>query len=213
MRWASFIFVSLLIITLGFGCAHKKEAVKTAEQLYTEAADLAKTGKVEKAAEAFMQVRTFYPANDFARKSLLATGDLYFDEKLYEDALKNYNEFRLLYPTDASAGYCLYRIAMCHYEQMSTFDRDQGETSRAIQTYETFLKSYPSSPYAADATIKLKEAKKLLATSSIAIGKFYLKKHDEKAACNRFKTVKRQYPDIAFDEDLDALIAKACTTH
>jgi outer membrane protein assembly factor BamD len=213
MKWLSYILVSVLMISLAVGCAHKKEEIKSAEQIFQEASAFAKKGKVEKAADAFMQVRTYYPGHDLARKSLLATGDLYFDQELYEEALKNYDEFRLLYPTDADAGYCLYRIGMCHSQQMNTFDRDQSETSKASQTYETFLKSYPSSPYAADATVKLKEARTRLATHYLSIGKFYLKKHNSKAACQRFQSIKRQYPDIALDEDLDALIAKACTTN
>lgn len=212
MRWTSLILVSVMIAAFTFGCAQKKEEIKPAEELYTEASALAKKGKVEKAVEVFMQVRTYYPANDLARKSLLGTADLYFDQELFADALKNYDEFRLLYPTDPEAGYCLYRIAMCHYKQMGTFDRDQTETSKAIQTYETFLKTYPGSPHAPDATSKLKEAKTLLVTHYVSIGKYYLKKHNDKAACNRFRLVKNLYPDIALDEDIDALIAKACTT-
>jgi outer membrane protein assembly factor BamD len=212
MRWVSFIFFCFVAASLAVGCAHEKEVIKPAEELFKEASALAKKGKVEKAAEAFMQVRTYYPAHDLARKSVLATGDLYFDQELYEEALKNYEEFRLLYPTDVEAGYCLYRIGLCHYEQMSTFDREQSETSKAIQTFQTFLKTYSGSPYVTDATAKLKEAKTRLATHYLSIGKFYLKKHNSKAACNRFQLVKRQYPDIDLGEDIDSLISRACTT-
>jgi len=212
MRWASFIFFSLTIVLLALGCAHEKEVIKPAEELFNEASALAKKGKVEKAAEAFMQVRTYYPGHDLARKSVLATGDLYYDQQLYEEALKNYEEFRLLYPTDIEAGYCLYRIGMCHFEQMSTYDRDQSETSKAIQTFQTFLKTYPGSPHVADATLKLKEAQTRLATHYLSIGKFYLKKHNTKAACKRFQFIKRQYPDIELGENIDALISRACTT-
>jgi outer membrane protein assembly factor BamD len=212
MRWVSFILVSILIALSAFSCAHEKEVIKPAEELFKEASALAKKGKVEKAAEAFMQVRTYYPGHDLARKSMLATGDLYYDQEMYEEALKNYEEFRLLYPTDTEAGYCLYRIGMCHYEQMSTYDRDQSETSKAIQTFQTFLRSYQSSPYAADATAKLKESMTRLATHYLSIGKFYLKQGNSKAACNRFHLVKRQYPDIELGEDIDALISLACTT-
>jgi outer membrane protein assembly factor BamD len=212
MKRAIYIILSVLMFTVVLSCAHKKEETKPAQELFTEASALAKKGKVEKAAEAFMQVRTYYPGHELARKSLLATADLYYDQETYPEALKNYEEFRLLYPTDAEAGYSLYRIAMCHYKQMTTYDRDQTETVKAIQSYEAFLKTYPNSPYSTDSTSKLKDAKKLLASHYISIGKFYLKKKNNKAACTRFQLVKRQYPDINLDENIDALISRACTT-
>jgi len=211
MKKVLLFFYIICMIFLVFGCAKTKEEIKPADVLFSEASDLAKKGKVEKAVDAFMQVRTYYPGHELARKSLLATADLYYDQESYEEALKNYEEFRLLYPTNSEAGYCLYRIAMCHYKQMGTYDRDQTETVKAIQSYETFLKSYPNSPYVTDGTAKLKDARKLLATHYISIGKFYMRKN-KPAACNRFQMVKRQFSDLDVGEDIDALIARACST-
>jgi len=211
MRKVFFFFCIICMILLVFGCAKTKEEIKPADVLFSEASDLAKKGKVEKAVDAFMQVRTYYPGHELARKSLLATADLYYDQESYEEALKNYEEFRLLYPTNSEAGYCLYRIAMCHYKQMGTYDRDQTETVKAIQSYETFLKSYPNSPYVTDGAAKLKDARKLLATHYISIGKFYMRKN-KPAACSRFQMVKRQFSDLDVGEDVDALIVRACST-
>ncbi|MGD0821003.1 MAG: outer membrane protein assembly factor BamD [Desulfomonilia bacterium] len=213
MKKVPFIIVSMVIIAIISSCAHEAEKkIKPAQELYDEAAALAKKGKVEKAADAFMQVRTYYPGHELARKSILETGNLYYDHEDYELALKNYEEFRLLYPTDLDAGYCLFRIGMCHYKQMSTFDRDQTETTKAIQSFEGFMKSYPDSPYGKDATNGLKEARTVLAKHYLYIGKFYLKKGNKKAACNRFQSVKQQYADTDLGEDIDILISKACTS-
>lgn len=194
------------------GCAHDEEGVRPAQELFDEAQALARKKSVEKAAEAFMQVRTYYPSHDLARMALLATADLHYDNGDYESALKNYQEFRLLYPTDAEAGRCLYRIGMCHFQQMGTFDRDQSQTARAIQSLDAFLKTYPDAPQAEDAALKLKEARTLLARHDLSIGKFYLKKGNHKAACARFQAVKRQYLDAGLEEDLDSLILQACTS-
>lgn len=212
MRPLLCIIVFLLSAWLISGCATEQEAVKPAQELFDEAAALAKKGDVEKASEAFLQVRTYYPAHDLARKSLLRTADLYYDNEDYESALKSYDEFRVLYPTDPDAGYALFRIAMCHHQQMGTFDRDQSDTLRAIQNFEAFLKSYPGSPYTAEASEKLKEARTLVAKHDFSIGKYYLKRGKTRAACARFQTVKRQYPDVDLGEEIDSLIATACTS-
>jgi len=207
------VFILTLWLSAAFllsGCAHDTDKIKPAQELYDEAAQLGKDGDVEKAVEAFMQVRTYYPGNDLARKSILGTADLYFDKEDYDLALKNYEEFRLLYPTDIDAGYCLYRIGMCHFKQLGTLDRDQSKTRKAIQTFDAFMKTYPNSPYVTDAAKNLKEARTLLAQHYLYIGKFYLKKGNTAAACKRFQSIKQEYPDIDPGEDVDSLISKTC---
>ena len=207
LGYALFFIAFLMFVS---GCAHKDTQVRSAQDIFKEARELAQKGKVDKASEMFMEVRTYYPGDELAKKSLLETGDLYYNNELYESALQSYEEFRLLYPTDPEAGYSLYRIALCHFNQMNTLDRDQSESVRAIQTFENYLSSYPDSPYAQAAKDQLVEAKTLLASHYVYIGKFYLKKKDNKAACNRFQYVKKQYPGISLEDDLDALISQSC---
>ena len=210
MRTALSIFLFMIFAPLLFNCSHESDKIRPAQELFDEASQLAKNGKVDKAADAFMQVRTYYPGNELARKSILSTADLYYNQDDYELALKNYEEFRLLYPTDADAGYCLFRIGMCHYKQMGTLDRDQSETMRAIQSFEVFLKTYPISGYGKDAETSLKEARTLLARHYLYIGKFYLRKGNTKAACARFQSIQKQYSDTDLGENIDTLISTSC---
>ncbi|MEA3221720.1 MAG: outer membrane protein assembly factor BamD [Thermodesulfobacteriota bacterium] len=200
----------LILMCVLVGCAHKIPQEKSPLDLFNEAQELASKGTMEKAVDAFMKVRTIYPAHELAGKSLLAIADTYFDHKEYESGLGNYKEFMLLYPTDPDAGYCLYRIGMCHFNQMSTYDRDQSQTAKAINTFKELLARYPNSPYGDDASSKLKEAELIMAKHYIYIGKFYLKKHNYKAACARFRQVQALWPDIAKDEEINELISKAC---
>ena len=200
------------VVIFAYGCAHQEPGIRPAGELFQEATELAEQGKTEKAAEKFMEVRTYYPGDELARKALLATADLHYDEEDYASALQSYEEFRLLYPTDYEAGYCLYRIAMTHFNQIGTFDRDQTETVRSIQTFENFLSSYPDSPHAEDAKVRLAEAKSVLAKHYVYIGKFYLKKKEHGAACKRFQYVREHYPNVPLDDDLDELISRSCQT-
>mgnify|MGYP000905303864 CR=1 FL=1 len=208
-----YIQLSIILIALGIlplGCAHKPEQELPVGELYKEAQALAKDGKVDKAAEAFMKVRTYYPGDDLARESLLALGDLYFTHKDYQSSLGSYQEFRMLYPTDPKASYALFRISLCHSKQLLTFDRDQTETINTIRSFESFLKLYPDSPYELEAREKLRDAKTLLAKNWLYIGKFYLKKNDKKAACKRFQDVKTNFSELGLDKEVDKLIAETC---
>lgn len=209
MNYCRIILLALIVASL-VGCAHDQEGIKPAQTLFDEATLLASKGKVDKATEAFMEVRTYYPGHDLARKSLIATADLYFNEEQYDTAMESYKEYRLLYPTDTDASYSLYRVGMCYFNQLNTFDRDQTTTVQAIKTFEGFIYSYPDSPYVPDATEKLTASRQTLARHYIYIGKFYLRNHNKPAACKRFQYVRTQYPDIDLDEDLEELIAKSC---
>ncbi len=209
MRYHTIVFIPVLLLCL-FGCAHKPEEIKSAEVLFHEATKLAEQKKVEKATETFMEVRTYYPGHDLARKSLIAIAEINFEEKLYDEAMESYKEYRLLYPTDPEAGDSLYKIGLCYFNQISTYDRDQSNTAQAISILEEFINTYPNSPYAEQAREKLVDARTTMAKHYLYIGKFYLKNKNLEAACKRFNYVRRQYPDIDVGEDLDDLIAKSC---
>jgi outer membrane protein assembly factor BamD len=212
MIWKRLVLAALCASLLLAGCAHGPEAPKTAQELYDEAVRLATKGDVEKAADAFMKVRTYHPSHELARRALLATGDLYYDKKDYESAMKSYQEYRMLYPTDKEAGYCLFRIGMCHFNQMSEHDRDQGETVRAVSSFDSFLRTYPGSPHVEKARECLKEARKRLAQNMLIVGRFYLRKGNLQAACARFRVVGEHYGDVVSADELEALVSSSCST-
>jgi outer membrane protein assembly factor BamD len=206
---------SFLLITVGcllffLGCAHEEPKIRPAQEIYDEASQFANKGKVEQATEKFMEVRTYYPGDDLAKKSLLATADLYYNNELYESALQSYEEYRMLYPTDTEASFCLYRIGLSNFKEMTTYDRDQNKTVKTIQSFENFLSSYPNSQFSQAAKDHLSEAKIILAKHYLYIGKFYLKKKEYKSACTRFQYVKDHYSDLVLEEDVDSLIARSC---
>ncbi|HHO77307.1 MAG TPA: outer membrane protein assembly factor BamD [Deltaproteobacteria bacterium] len=209
MRYKRIILILFILVSIS-GCAHKPEEIKPAEVLFQEATQLATKKKVDKATEIFMEVRTYYPGHDLARKSLISIADLNFDEAYYDVAMESYKEYRLLYPTDLDASYSLYKIGLCYFNQMNSHDRDQTNTALTIQTFEEFIRIYPDSPYVSEAEQKRTEARSSMAKHYLYIGKFYLKNKNNAAACKRFDYVKHHYPDIDLGEDIDALIVKSC---
>jgi outer membrane protein assembly factor BamD len=203
--------VMLLVFSIVSGCAHAPDKELPADVLYKEAQEYAKGGRVEKASEAYMKVRTFYPGNDLAKQSLLELSDLYYKNEEYVSALNSYQEFRMLYPTDAKSEYCMFKSAMCHFRQILTIDRDQTETVKSIKSFEDFLRMYPNSTYTNEANENLKKSKIILAQNGIYIGNFYMtRKKWHEAACKRFNEVKKGFPGLGLDEQLDKLIEQSC---
>lgn len=206
------LIVLMLILFIACACAHTQGGKEPpADVLYSQAQQFSKDGKVEKASEAYMKVRTFYPGNDLARLSLLELSDLYYNDKEYASALNSYQEFRMLYPTDVKAEYCMFMSSMCHYRQILSYDRDQTETVKSIKSFEDFLRMYPNSTYSGEAYENLRKSKIALAQNAIFIGKFYMKKKKwHKAACRRFTEVKKDFSGLGMDEEVDKLIEQSC---
>lgn len=202
--------LGLITVLILAGCAHETPGKRPVQELFDEATVYATAGRIEKATDAFMLVRTYYPEHDLAKKALLKTADLYFDKEKYGSAIPDYNEFRTLYPTDPKAGYALYRIGMCHSRQIPSCDRDQTQTRLAIHTFKTFQRLYPNSVYMDDSIQTLTEARKVLARHDLAIGKFYLKNKNYEAACRRFQDIKKEYPGLGLDDEISRLIEQSC---
>ncbi len=205
----NYFWIMLTVLALLSGCAHDDAIKKPAADLMSEADTLAADKKMEKAAERYMMVRTYYPGDQLARKALLALGDLYYDNKEYELALANYHEFRMLYPTDVEAGYSLYRMGLCFFSQMQDHDRDQTQTRQAIKFLEDFIRSYPNSPYITDAENKLNESRRRLALKEIYVAKFYMHKREYTAAAKRLEAASQNYSGLGMDEEIHDLLREA----
>ena len=210
MKKISLLIAGCCIVFLALGCAHGPDQKKPPEDLFAEATKYASKGRVERATELFLQLRTYYPGHTLAREALLAMADLSFEHAEYDVALSNYREFRLLYPTDPQAVYSLFRMGMCHFNQKATFDRDQTEALRAIYAFQDLLDHHPDSPYAEEARTHIREARIVMAQNTLYIGKFYLKKKNTLAACRRFREAQRLYSGLGFDEEIDNLISRTC---
>jgi len=200
----------LILLIFLYACAHGPVREKTAEELFHQAQQLANKNKAEEAVDTFMKVRTFYPGDELAKRSLLSIADLYSKNKDYATALDNYKEFMLLYPTDPDTPYCLFKIGMSHFKQMCTYDRDQSETVKAVKTFKDLMEKYPASPYVKEGRIRLRDARIRLARHYIYIGKFYLRDHKYKAACRRFNYIRKNYSGLGLDKETKDLISKSC---
>src|SRR3984893_2242121 len=100
------------------------------------------------AREFFKQVTETYTQSPLRPDAKLAIGDTYMGEGTSEALVLGINEFQEFlsyYPTNPRADYAQYNIAMAHFRQMRTPERDQTETREAIKELESFLARYPNS--------------------------------------------------------------------
>src|SRR5919197_6393835 len=105
-----------------------------------------------------------------------------------------FQEFQSMHPTNEHIPYVVYSLGLAHFDQFSATDRDQKNTEIAKGHFETVIKNYPQSPYAAQAKEKLAKANGYLADHDFNIAFFYFQQEKYAAARDRFEEIVRRYP-------------------
>jgi outer membrane protein assembly factor BamD len=168
--------ILLMILSLAFVSCGKKAVVKKVDDpgvSYVEGVDLMKKKKYDQAITSFAKLRENYPFDPIAVVAQVKQADAYFEKKDYQMAASTYEDFVTTYPDDENAPYAMKRLAESYEKELPTIDRDQAITLKAIEKY-TFLKNrYPTSPYAADAQVRLKSLDERLAARELYVGEFY----------------------------------------
>src|ERR1700739_4522865 len=181
-----------------------------ADKLYNEGLYLMNQKSDPKAAsKKFEEVDREHPYSDWARKSLLMSAYAYYNAGDYDNCIGSATRYVTLHPGSPDAAYAQYLIAASHYDQIPDISRDQGRTEKAIAALEEVVRKYPTSEYAVSAKAKLEAARDQLAGQEMAVGRYYMARHDYTAAINRFKTVVTRYQTTRHVEEALARLTEA----
>jgi len=210
-----FLFCIFILLALAIaGCSFfsgfsKKEDDNSPQILYGNAMKLYEKKKYEKASEAFRKFKEEHPLSDLTPLVEVRLADsLFFDQK-YAEAFIQYQEFKKLHPIHAEVPYATYQMAMCHFKQILSIDRDQTQTEKAIELFRFVSENYPQSPYAEQARGKITFCRRQLADHEFYIGNFYFRTKKYRAALARFEGILQKYPDSGLEGKIQPLIA-AC---
>lgn len=188
------ICLALFSVLLISACATnevKKEL--SAEELYNTAfEDLQKT-RYKKAAQTFEQLEVEHPYSKWAVKAKLMSAYAYYKDESYDDAVLALDRFIKYHPGNKDVAYAYYLKGMCYYSQISSAEKDQGDTKQAEEVFERLIALYPNSKYAEDARKKLNLTEDYKAGQEMVVGRFYLNNGNYLSALNRFNVVLENY--------------------
>jgi outer membrane protein assembly factor BamD len=85
---------------------------------------------------------------------------------------------------------------LSYYKQISGIDTDQTPVKNAVVTFESFVKLYPSSQYAAEGTEMIRDCRDKQLQYEIYVGRFYLKQEKLPAAIARFEGALKAFGDL-----------------
>jgi len=178
------------------------------EGLYQRGLEEYQDGDYQRAAALFQRVKEEYPLSTLAIMAELGIADSYYSDKQYPEAALSYRDFVNLHPTNENLPYVMYQIGMCHYNGITTIDRDQSETFKALKEFERLLLRFPESRFAFMAEKKIRDCRKNLGEKEFYIGKFYFNMKEYRAALRRFETITREYANVGLDYQVNYFIAE-----
>lgn len=195
-------FLPLLLVFSGLiACSTMDKKSDTPEGAFALAEEFDKDERYEEALRRYTEVKNKFPYSNFATKSELAIADVYFKQESYPEAQVSYQAFRELHPKHPQIDYVLFRIAMSYYNQLpTTLDRDLTVAQDVISSFDEFLRRFPTSQYAKEASEKRIETLKMLAGKEEYIAEFYFKRAMFDSALSRYETLISTYPQLGFDE-------------
>ncbi len=195
---AQWVGIALLAAILS-ACGGSKDAGPslgnlTPEQIYKQGEIKLETEKKpDDAIRYFQEIERLYPYSEWAKRAVIMQAYGQHKAKDYEESRSTAQRFLDTYPGDEDAPYAAYLMALSYYDQIDDVGRDQGVTFQALQSLRSVIEQYPESDYARSAMLKFELAFDHLAGKEMEIGRYYLKRGNNTAAINRFRTVVQDY--------------------
>jgi outer membrane protein assembly factor BamD len=183
-------------------------ARSTPEGLYQQGLEEYRDGNYKRSVELFQRVKEEYPLNPIAIMAELGIADSFFSGKQYPEAGLAYGEFLNLHPTNENLPYVMYQIGMCHFNEITTIDRDSSEAFKALKEFERLVVRFPGSKFYAMAEKMVRECKKILGEQEFHVGEFYFNIKEYRAALRRFEKIAREYANVGLDEKVNRLIGE-----
>jgi outer membrane protein assembly factor BamD len=198
------VVLLMAVLVLGGACAPARKGkmpsagtTEADKYLFERGTESLNKKRWLKAREYFRTIVDNYPQSRFRPDAKLGLGDSYLGENSSEALVLSINEFReflTFYPTHERAHYAQYKLALAHYAQMLTPQRDQSQTKDAVKEFATFVERYPKSTLYKDGQQKLRESRDRLSDADYQVGYFYYRVKWYPGAIARFRTVMKDDP-------------------
>lgn len=197
------ILISVLLplapITLGahlFGCSSGPIRDNEPELLYKDAQDDVESDRYQSAIEKFRTLRNKFPYSKYAVEAQLRLADVYFMQDNFIEAAAAYELFKDLHPKHEKASYALFRASKSFYlDSPSNEARDLSSLVKAQDSYNEYVRLFPSSPEADEARKDLLAVRNKLADKELYIARFYQKRESAVSARNRLEKLVALYPE------------------
>jgi outer membrane protein assembly factor BamD len=194
-----FSILALVLIPFSvslFGCAGKVVDEKDPASMMADAEDEIKNDHFLVALDKLRIIKNKFPYSNYSLEAHLRIGDVYFLQESYPEAAATYESFKDLHPKHTKVAYAMFRLAKSYFNDApDVVARDQTVAKKALESYNDFLKRFPSASETEEARKDVAQIRKNLAEKELYIGDFYNKREHPDAAAKRYDNVLRTYPE------------------
>lgn len=193
------------------------QARTTQQGYYSEAQNYIAKGSYARATATLKDLRTFYPAGEYAEQALLDQMYAEFQHGDYLDAVASAERFIQSYPSNPQIAYAYYvrgvanmQVAndgLSKYTNLNPAHQDMGYYRVAFANLQELIARYPNSQYAPDAALRLRYMYNLFAEHEMNIARWYIKRQAYVASANRAKWVFQYYPQSEATPEAIATLA------
>lgn len=209
MRSRALLNLVLIPLLLLAGCATTPAPAPTPESIFKDGESLYAAKRYEDAIAQWKKVKESYPSPELTAQAEIRIADAQFADKNYIEAAAAYEDFRKLHPNHEKAPYALYRLGLCHFNQIAGIDTEQTPVKNAATMFETFLRQYPASEHAAEVREKLDICRSKQLQYEIYVGRFYLRTEKYQAAIKRLEEALARFPKSPLHDETLLYLGKA----
>ncbi len=203
-----FVFFSVLLC----GCNAKYNKILNSSDLdlkYEKAKAYYNEGNYYKAIPLFEEMIALQRGNMNLEDIYYSYAYSYYGQGDYILAAYHFKTFISLYPSSEKVQDATYMIAQCFYEQSPRQSLDQTATWKAIQAYQDFATSYPSSDKMPMVNDRIDELRNKLMNKAYDSAYLYYKTKKYRAAITSFKNLIIEYPNLDKKVEAEFYIVKS----
>lgn len=209
------VWLVVVLVVLA-SCGEYQKLLKSTdyELKYTKAMAYYEAEDLVKATTLFDELVSIYRGSDKAEKLTYCYADALYKLKDYLMAAHYYGQFIKTYPTSDLVEECQFALAYCKYKQSPKPRLDQTYSYEAINEFQLFINSFPSSPRVNEATRLMDELRDKLVYKSYLNAKLYFDLgtymgNNYLSAVIAAQNSLREYPDTKYREELSFLILES----
>lgn len=190
------VITALLFVSL-LGCAQKKISTETDDTLI-KGLQLYQQGEYKKAKDALK--KAIFKSEGLTPKQMMdarfALADSYYNREEYIDAIAEFEEFLLLYPTSDKIPEVLYKLANSYLKISPDYRRDLTYVKKAEEKAQEIIDNYPNSQFVGGAKEIIKKANQIKAKHTLYIAETYENYGKPYSASVYYTEAYEKYKDI-----------------
>jgi outer membrane protein assembly factor BamD len=195
-RFVKYAFFCAVALALPAACGKEKLAADlTVDQLRESGLAKLDQGKEPAAREYFEHMITRSPTA--APEALYYIALSYHEQGLYEEAYVRFEQIIDRYPASEWCDDAQYMKGMTKLAAVLPIEKDQTAIDEALDEFTTLIEEYENSPLIPKAREGIAEVRRIQADKFLAIGKFYKKTGEYRAAVVYFENLGAAYPEYS----------------